>query len=404
MTHPCTIDIFCTVIDNYGDAGVCWRLAEQLAQHSRRVAHVRLWTDSPDLITRLCPTPPANISVQHWNNQSDTLETDLHAGEMVIEAFGCRFDHHFVARRLQAGLPPPAWINLEYLSAEDWVENCHGLPSPISHGVCSGLQKTFVFPGFTERTGGLLLEPNLSQRMAHFDRTAWLQQLNPAVAWHRHHIVSLFCYPHAPVQLLLDELTAYSTQQPVALLVCAGHPTRLVQSLPTQTRGSGANGRLHIEYLPFISQTAFDHLLWASDFNCVRGEDSIVRAVAAGKPLLWHIYPQEDGAHIAKLNAFADRLGLSAAHPYLQLWNGIDNAAKTTQTDNRTRHQSPAPPFRLLHQHTAAADTVQNLLQRSLVSHLLEYLPDGARHAPELPTADSNSSAATSRKQTSRKR
>ncbi|HET9045379.1 MAG TPA: elongation factor P maturation arginine rhamnosyltransferase EarP, partial [Casimicrobiaceae bacterium] len=36
-------DVFCKVVDNFGDAGVCWRLARQLvAEHDLAVT---LWID-----------------------------------------------------------------------------------------------------------------------------------------------------------------------------------------------------------------------------------------------------------------------------------------------------------------------------------------------------------------------
>ena len=39
-----TLDLFCRVVDNYGDLGVCWRLARQLAgEHG---VAVRLWVDA----------------------------------------------------------------------------------------------------------------------------------------------------------------------------------------------------------------------------------------------------------------------------------------------------------------------------------------------------------------------
>lgn len=367
-TTPKIIDIFCTVIDNYGDAGVCWRLVEQLAQQTQRVGTVRLWIDTPDLIDKLCPTVPPNVQVMYWDSQADTLKTDCYAGDMVIEAFGCNFDHQFVARRLRAGLPPPQWINLEYLSAESWVEGCHGLPSPILHGACAGLHKTFVFPGFTPRTGGLLLEAQLPQRMAAFDRETWLRQCNPDVDWHNRYIVSLFCYPHAPVQHLLEEMAQRSQQQRTALLVCAGHPTQLVRdclAMQPQLAQRLHLHNLHIEYLPFMPQVEFDHLLWASDFNCVRGEDSIVRAVAADRPLLWHIYPQEDGAHIVKLQAFLGRLGLLQTQAAHALWN---NAGSETEAHSESR---------LLHTQTVGADRVRALYRRSLVGYLLN-LSSGA--------------------------
>jgi uncharacterized repeat protein (TIGR03837 family) len=62
--------------------------------------------------------------------------------------------------------------------------------------------------------------------------------------------------------------------------------------------------QLSILYLPQLPQTDFDHLLWSCDLNFVRGEDSLVRAIWAAKPFIWQIYPQHDGAHHAKLDAF----------------------------------------------------------------------------------------------------
>ena len=44
-------DIFCTVVDNYGDIGVCWRLARQLA--AEHGFAVRLWVDDLASFARL---------------------------------------------------------------------------------------------------------------------------------------------------------------------------------------------------------------------------------------------------------------------------------------------------------------------------------------------------------------
>ncbi|MGV7245627.1 elongation factor P maturation arginine rhamnosyltransferase EarP, partial [Caballeronia sp. M23-90] len=46
-------DIFCEVIDNFGDIGVCWRLARQLkAEHGWQV---RLFVDDLKAFHALCP-------------------------------------------------------------------------------------------------------------------------------------------------------------------------------------------------------------------------------------------------------------------------------------------------------------------------------------------------------------
>jgi uncharacterized repeat protein (TIGR03837 family) len=113
--------------------------------------------------------------------------------------------------------------------------------------------------------------------------------------------------------------------RPTLLLVTPGRAQRAVQAALAQlglpATGTGALG-LHA--LPPLTQTAFDELLWACDLNLVRGEDSLVRAVWAGKPWLWHIYPQDDGAHADKLHALLDRMqapaSLRAAH---LAWNGL---------------------------------------------------------------------------------
>jgi uncharacterized repeat protein (TIGR03837 family) len=64
----------------------------------------------------------------------------------------------------------------------------------------------------------------------------------------------------------------------------------------------------NIGMLPHCTQQQFDTWLAEQDFLVVRGEDSLTRAIWAGKPFLWHVYPQEDGAHRIKLNAFLDWL------------------------------------------------------------------------------------------------
>jgi uncharacterized repeat protein (TIGR03837 family) len=126
-------------------------------------------------------------------------------------------------------------------------------------------------------------------------------------------VVSLFCYPQAPLACLLQALAAAPT---LLLLTPAVPPALLAGPLPRPLRCAA---------LPWLSQHDFDRLLWACDINFVRGEDSFVRAQWAGSPFVWQIYPQHDAAHAAKLQAFLDRM-LAGADPALgvavrRLWN-----------------------------------------------------------------------------------
>lgn len=303
-----TWDIFCHVIDNWGDLGVCWRLCADLAQRGQQV---RLWVDDPMPLDWMAPGArqgrwPGITIIQWPQGDPQAPAPPVPAGEVLIEAFGCEIPTHWVAR-----LQPTTgwWINLEYLSAEPYVERCHGLPSPVMSGPLQGRTKWFFYPGFTPATGGLLRETGLAERLAAFDRTGWRQAHGvPDAAT----AATLFCYePPALAQALgmVDRwwVTPGRAQAAVNALAADGVPTAHCTAMAPQT------------------QTGFDHLLWASDLNCIRGEDSLVRALWAGQPLVWHIYPQDDNAHHAKLEAFLD--WLEAPHSlrhWHRVWNGVD--------------------------------------------------------------------------------
>lgn len=317
MPRRLAFDIFCRVIDNYGDIGVCWRLSRQLSE-----AHdVRLWVDNLPSFARIEPEVRTNaaqqsirgVQVLHW-----VPDMPLPAArQVVIETFACDPPPDFIDSMACAD---SLWINLEYLSAEPWVESFHATPS-LQPG---GVRKAFFFPGFTTGTGGLLREHGLTAErdawQAHpLARTGLLRSLGItddalALLSAGALLVMLFCYASAPASQLLAALRASGRQ--AVVLVPAG-------VCPGLTRGR--HGGIDVVEIPFVSQPDFDRLLWSSDLNCVRGEDSLVRAIWARKPLLWHVYPQDDDTHLDKLNAwlarspFSDEVRQAIGH-----WNRDD--------------------------------------------------------------------------------
>ena len=301
-------DIFCKVIDNHGDAGVCWRLASELA---RRGDSIRLWIDDPKPLKFMAPQGQAGVEVISWNLWTAARKP----GDVVVEAFGCDLPEEFVTGMTKV-YPPPAWINLEHLSAEAYVERSHGLPSPVAQGPGKGLPKHFFYPGFTKGTGGLPREQGLEERMSAFDRKAWLQQwgVDPDQA----RVFSLFCYEPAALRELLGQLA--NGDRPTELLITDGRAAEAVRRISS----GDVQGNLHLRWLPLLSQYEYDHLLWASDLNFVRGEDSIVRGLLAWVPCIWQLYPQEDAAHHAKVEAFLAWLrpppDLAA---FYRRWNGM---------------------------------------------------------------------------------
>ena len=324
-------DIFCKVIDNFGDIGVCWRLASDLATRGETV---RLWLDDSTALQWMAPDGCKGVRVMQWTEGApvDLAVIDQQPSDVIVEAFGCDAAPEFIAacaRIAGARGMNPLWINLEYLSAEAYVERCHALPSPVRTGPAAGWTKYFFYPGFTPRTGGLLREPDLAARQAAFDRRSWLADKGISLNEEKpEKLVSLFCYEPPALQALLTQFKQHGLHsQPVRLLVCAGRATAAVKALPDDQIALKPNQyvrkQLSISYLDLLTQADFDHLLWACDLNFVRGEDSLVRALWANRPAVWQLYPQSGDAHLAKLAAFMDVIDAPASlRNFHAAWNG----------------------------------------------------------------------------------
>jgi hypothetical protein len=387
-------DLYCHVIDNHGDLGVCWRLATDLAGRGDRV---RLFVDDATALSWMAPQGCVGVRVMPFDADADAdadAGADVDAGlgearghvaagtavDVIVEAFGCDPPPARIAGlgAAQVHSGRPVWINLEYLSAEAYVERSHGLRSPQRDGSL----KWFFYPGFTAATGGLLrnacvaVSPrhdgsNASAHPAAGDdptgRVAFREgsdaaaetraeaspdsALDCAPAAARSALaalaaalgldpdgperwVSLFCYadPAPPLAGWLADLAAMSAHdaRPTRVLLTPGAAQALAAAL---TPGQIPPG-VQLNPLPWLAQPDYDTLLRACAFNAVRGEDSLVQAIWAGRPWLWHIYPQDDGAHRAKLDAMLQRLlaadpalaagPLGRALPQLaHAWNGL---------------------------------------------------------------------------------
>lgn len=284
-------DIFCRVIDNLGDAGVCWRLARQLvAEHGWRV---RLWIDDvlpltllrPGLVLGLVEQESEGVVVCQWPR----VIGECTPADVVIEAFACELPAEYLAAMARRE-HPLVWINLEYLSAEAWISGCHAKPSP--HPALP-LTKYFFFPGFAAGTGGLIKEASLPPPESKLLAATGELKIN------------LFCYENPALSALLSVWSAGN--EPIQCRVMEGMPRQLVANWLDEAFPVGsavARGALRLQALPFVPQCDFDALLNDADLNFVRGEDSFVRAQWAERPFVWQAYPQADNAHLDKLDAF----------------------------------------------------------------------------------------------------
>lgn len=336
--------IFCNIIDNFGDIGVCWRLARQLAAEYQ--LHVHLYVDdlnsfailAPEIQPDLAVQQLGQISVYHWH---DALNFNQ-PFDVVIEGFGCRLSDRFIAQMQQQARTgqSPVWINLEYMSAEQWVTECHGM---VSIHPATGLEQIFWFPSTTTKSGGLIREQALLDQRNQFQQsteqqTAFWQSLGLVDAMQFKRRISLFSYENTSIDSLLTAL-AHDAESTLLLVPKSKSIPDIEHWLNKAGLGQTleAGDQIHFQHLkiavlPFLSHMQYDHLLWACELNFIRGEDSCVRAQWAAKPFIWHIYPQDDDAHLVKLQAWIDQVEQQStsvcAKPLvswqlaMQSWNG----------------------------------------------------------------------------------
>ena len=350
--------IYCKVIDNWGDAGVCWRLARYIAIKGSKVT---LWIDQPDVLTNLKVTPTqakeTGVVVRQWPEATTTVNSLIAGADLIITAFGCDLPEPIQTAIASEHPQQTLWINLEYLSAEAWVETHHGLPS-IKR---DGSRQIYFMPGFTSKTAGLLGPEPIPVDARQLAINLGIQDACAGMPSPR--IASVFAYPDAPFTALSSLKQAWLLIVPEGvdlpeLKMLVGHPS------------------ISIKHIPSLTQQEYDALLSLCDLNFVRGEDSWVRAQWAAKPFIWQPYRQTDQLHITKLDAFLDLVqmyGFSNANA--QAWqqanrawshNGLPQAITSLMNQPNEQWQQFSTHFEQWRTHLAC--------QTGLVENIFTYL------------------------------
>lgn len=288
------IGIVCKVIDNYGDAGFSLRLAKALAAQGHETV---LFHDDSAIFIALYPNQDAKALTLVDARQANFSANEFKPLDLLVEPFGTSSEQtgHRFDLALKAQHPETPWLVIDYLSAEDWIESFH-----LGNSICpnSGHKTSYFYPGFTNRTGGLI----------HCDYPARLKhnrQLNLAEGLR----LFVFSYPDAPWRALLGWAEQRESSEPPITIGMAGKQSQIAEP-------SG------VSWLSFCGQTEFDDLLAQYDVLFVRGEDSFVRAQLAGLPLIWQIYATGDNAHKEKLAHFFRRYSAElSSECAAALWN-----------------------------------------------------------------------------------
>ena len=306
-----TLDIFCEIIDNYGDIGVVYRTAKEL-QKIFPESKIRVFLNRLDefkkINSQVIDLPSQNIdgieyiTFDYLRDNANKLLT----AQVIIEAFGCQIPEEYIEIAYDNS---ELLINLEYLSAEDWIEDFHLQSSPLGRGK---LKKVFFMPGFTEKSGGVIADSNYLERIQRVleNKEFYEKKYLSDIEDRENKIVgTLFSY-EKNFTPLLEDLKKLDKN---VVILAMGEKTqdslrKILKNFSIEDfRNSLKYGKIEIKFLNFLNQEEYEELINIVDFNFVRGEDSFIRAVLTGKPYMWHIYCQEEYAHMDKIEGFLDK-------------------------------------------------------------------------------------------------
>ncbi len=282
-----SIDIFCQVIDNYGDVGVAYRLAREFKRvyPNKKLRFVINQTEELNLIRK-----SEDIEIILYKDISKIENS----ADLIIESFGCEIPKEYMDKALKNS---KLIINLEYFSAEKWVDDFHLQESFLG----GNLKKYFFIPGLSEKSGGILLDNEFLERKKKVEanKEYYLEKFEIKEKYDL--IGSVFSY-EKNFDSLIEELKKLNKK--VILLILS----EKTQKNFIKYFDNGNNyDKIKFVKLPFFTYDKYEELLALCDFNLVRGEDSFVRALLLGKPFLWHIYPQDENTHIKKLESFLEK-------------------------------------------------------------------------------------------------
>ena len=282
-----SIDIFCQVIDNYGDVGVAYRLAREFKRvyPNKKLRFVINQIEELNLIRK-----SEDIEIILYKDISKIENS----ADLIIESFGCEIPKEYMDKALKNA---KLIINLEYFSAEKWVDDFHLQESFLG----GNLKKYFFIPGLSEKSGGILLDNEFLERKKKVEanKEYYLEKFEIKEKYDL--IGSVFSY-EKNFDSLIEELKKLDKK--IILLILS---EKTQKNFIKYFDNSNNYDKIKFVKLPFFTYDKYEELLALCDFNLVRGEDSFVRALLLGKPFLWHIYPQDENTHIKKLESFLEK-------------------------------------------------------------------------------------------------
>ena len=323
------ITVLCKVLDNFGDIGVVYRLCRSLMDVDsslklnlvvsdlktfRRMAeginpeksfqtyrgwNIFDWNDRETCGKYFSENPPSVILQTFQCGLPDWLDDIIYGEEFSKSGHSCRI------------------VNVEYLTAEKWADDFHLLEGATRS---ANVKKNFFMPGFTKKTGGLILDRNFTECLADGRyRKSKIDSLAKEIHFSEDDFnILVFSYPK-DFAFFFTAVERFSEKSARRIRVHLA-PGAGEESFK-KTEAMYGKKNFSVDYLPYLSQETWDAFLCSMDFLFIRGEDSFARAALSGIPFLWNIYQQDEEFHLVKLKAFLDILSCQKINELSWLYN-----------------------------------------------------------------------------------
>lgn len=294
------ITVLCKVVDNFGDIGVVWRLCCQLSNQIKKenlTSKINLIVDDLASFNKICNSVDFSksfqvvdeINVYNWNDEKlcydEFSKNDGENLSVILEVFQCGRPAWMEKILFEDKLNRTVQIiMIDYLTAEKYAEDFHCLQSLTRS---SKVQKVNFMPGFTNKTGGLIID----SEWEHFCD----YQNNK----------TLLCFTYDRNWDALANACKKSNYIEKVLIA----PGKGFESLKKSFYSNFIkDSNLKIEELSFMNQKEWDKMLKNCGVLFIRGEESMSRACLSGIPFVWHAYPQSDEYQLIKVRALLERM------------------------------------------------------------------------------------------------
>lgn len=303
------ITILCKVVDNFGDIGFVYRLARSLSQHNPQVK-LRIVVSDLDSFALLCPeiNPKKNFQevnnwqIFNWNDNKICKDSfSKNFPKLILECFQCgrpQWLEEILFSKNNEENQICQIINIDYLTAEEYAETFHCLQSLTRS---AKVKKINFMPGFTDKTGGLILDKDFMEEKKIFSEKKLFTNKAGTV-------FKVLCFTYEldffPILKALEK----NIQKPIEIDVANGKGKEKFLRDYKYYQEINPNTKIKINHLPFLKQVDWDKNIFNYDFLFVRGEDSLTRGALSGLPYVWNAYVQEEDYQLVKVDALLELL------------------------------------------------------------------------------------------------